>query len=440
VLSATDADNDTLTYSVVVGPGHGALSGTPPSLTYTPAGGYTGPDSFTFKANDTKADSNIATVSITVNEGTTPLLPSSFYGEIHFSDLPPGPGDQLDAFLPGNAAAVATTAIQMTGSTLTYTLNVPAGSKGASAEGDTITFVLEGRVVATHAWHVGTNVHLDFHPPQALPGGPYEGDRNTVIAFSGSANDWGSDVSTYQWDWDNDGTYDTTGRTPSHTWTSAGTYTVGLKVTDLQGGEGTATVQVKVNLGYVTHSWPLVAGWNLVSFDLHPLDTDIADVLASLAGNYDLVYAWDASGAHSSDGNWLKYTPTVSYDDTLLSLDETLGFWIRLTTADVLDVTGTIPTSTNIVLSTTAGGWNLVGFPSATSGSLPAIVQGHGVGTDYTLLYAYHANDPETPPDYWKLFDRTGATFANDLTALDDGWGYWIKVTATHTWNVVYAP
>jgi len=55
-----------LTYSVVDGPAHGTLTGTAPNLTYTPASGYSGPDSFTFIANDGLNDSNTATVSIDV--------------------------------------------------------------------------------------------------------------------------------------------------------------------------------------------------------------------------------------------------------------------------------------------------------------------------------------------------------------------------------------
>ena len=70
-LTATDPDGDPLTYSVVTGPAHGTLSGTAPKLTYTPNSGYTGPDAFTFKANDGKVDSNVATVSITVTPVTT---------------------------------------------------------------------------------------------------------------------------------------------------------------------------------------------------------------------------------------------------------------------------------------------------------------------------------------------------------------------------------
>lgn len=66
-LSGTDADpGDTLTSAVATSPAHGTLTGTPPALTYTPAAGYVGPDSFTFTVNDGHVDSAPATVSITV--------------------------------------------------------------------------------------------------------------------------------------------------------------------------------------------------------------------------------------------------------------------------------------------------------------------------------------------------------------------------------------
>src|SRR4029453_1887873 len=45
---------------------HGTLSGAAPTVTYSPAANYDGPDSFTFKANDGTSDSNVATVTITV--------------------------------------------------------------------------------------------------------------------------------------------------------------------------------------------------------------------------------------------------------------------------------------------------------------------------------------------------------------------------------------
>lgn len=67
LLVATDANNDSLTYTIISQPAHGTVSGAGQSLIYTPNLNYNGVDSFTFKANDGLLDSNIATVSINVS-------------------------------------------------------------------------------------------------------------------------------------------------------------------------------------------------------------------------------------------------------------------------------------------------------------------------------------------------------------------------------------
>jgi len=67
-LGIWDADGDPVTWILVSGPTHGSLSGTGAARTYTPDDGFSGTDSFTFKVNDGQADSNIATVTITVGE------------------------------------------------------------------------------------------------------------------------------------------------------------------------------------------------------------------------------------------------------------------------------------------------------------------------------------------------------------------------------------
>ena len=72
-LACTDADGDALTLSIVAAPGHGSLGSiNAGSVTYTPTGTYAGSDSFTFKASDGKADSNVATISITVGPASPP--------------------------------------------------------------------------------------------------------------------------------------------------------------------------------------------------------------------------------------------------------------------------------------------------------------------------------------------------------------------------------
>jgi hypothetical protein len=67
LLTGWDPNADAITYSVVLEPEHGTLSGMAPTLTYTPMEGYSGVDSFTFVVNDGILDSAAATVSIRIN-------------------------------------------------------------------------------------------------------------------------------------------------------------------------------------------------------------------------------------------------------------------------------------------------------------------------------------------------------------------------------------
>ncbi|MCI0379173.1 MAG: Ig-like domain-containing protein [Gemmataceae bacterium] len=73
-LVATDSDGDNLTYAIVATPAHGTVqvNVTTGAFIYTPNANYNGPDSFAFKANDGESDSNVATVTITVNAVNDP--------------------------------------------------------------------------------------------------------------------------------------------------------------------------------------------------------------------------------------------------------------------------------------------------------------------------------------------------------------------------------
>jgi len=87
-VSASDAENDTLTYSILTNPSNGTVSITNSLLgtfTYSPTINYNGSDSFTFTANDYNY-SDTATVSITItawNNYAPDLLPA-----VHLGHLP----------------------------------------------------------------------------------------------------------------------------------------------------------------------------------------------------------------------------------------------------------------------------------------------------------------------------------------------------------------
>ncbi|MEY2580496.1 MAG: large repetitive protein, partial [Ilumatobacteraceae bacterium] len=74
-LSATDPNGDPLTYSIVTNGSRGTATVTNAATgayQYIPNAGVSGSDSFTFKANDGLADSNIATVSVTITAVVPP--------------------------------------------------------------------------------------------------------------------------------------------------------------------------------------------------------------------------------------------------------------------------------------------------------------------------------------------------------------------------------
>jgi VCBS repeat-containing protein/YD repeat-containing protein len=77
----TDPANADLSAVKVSDPAHGTLTlNADGSFTYTPEAGYTGSDSFTYKANNGAKDSNTATVTINVVKGNWPLYLKPYNG------------------------------------------------------------------------------------------------------------------------------------------------------------------------------------------------------------------------------------------------------------------------------------------------------------------------------------------------------------------------
>ena len=83
LVNDTDAETDKLTATLVTGPAHGTLvlnaDGT---FNYVPTAGYSGTDSFTYKASDGLLQSAVATATITVTE-SAPVAVSDSYTIAH---------------------------------------------------------------------------------------------------------------------------------------------------------------------------------------------------------------------------------------------------------------------------------------------------------------------------------------------------------------------
>ncbi len=162
-------------------------------------------------------------------------------------------------------------------------------------------------------------------------------------------------------------------------------------------------------------SVPLALGWNLASVPIVPESPAITDVLASIAGKYAVVHAWDAASQ-----NWRTYNPALPpQGQTLLMLDEKTAFWILMTEPATLTVSGAPPSATSQTLHV---GWNLLAYPSATPRPVADALA--SIAGKYTVVWAYRAGEPQP----WRHYDPS-APFGNDLDVLEPGRGYWLRAT-----------
>ena len=80
----------------------------------------------------------------------------------------------------------------------------------------------------------------------------------------------------------------------------------------------------------------LCAGWNLISWPGNA-PTPVATALATIVGQYNLVYAYTAADANDP---WKKYDPAAPFPflNDLNQLEPGKGYWIRTTQATTLIV------------------------------------------------------------------------------------------------------
>ena len=91
----------------------------------------------------------------------------------------------------------------------------------------------------------------DTPPVAAFTVSASSGAAPLTVAFDAAgSHDPDGTITSYQWDWNNDGTYDATGQTATHTFgvADSGVQTVRLKVTDNGGASTTTTSLIKVGV------------------------------------------------------------------------------------------------------------------------------------------------------------------------------------------------
>ncbi|MBA1340637.1 MAG: hypothetical protein C5S40_00685 [ANME-2 cluster archaeon] len=164
-----------------------------------------------------------------------------------------------------------------------------------------------------------------------------------------------------------------------------------------------------------TYSIELTPGWNLISLPLVQANTSVQAVLSSIDGSWDVVKYYDT--ADPADP-WKTYRPGASTND-LVNIDNTMGFWLHVTTGTNLTSYGQCPSDESISLKV---GWNLVGYPTQNSRLASAALA--GTGADIISIYNGTAS--------YLIEDKTDLS----TVTMRPGEGYWVHVPADTMWTV----
>lgn len=284
---SSDPEGQALTYTWTFGDG---ATATGPSVTHT----YQSAGVFSVELTVRDTEGGTSTASTTATIATANRAPVA------------------DAGGPYTGDAAQTLTLSASGSTdpdgdaLTYSWSLGDGSSAAGAVvrraystpgvySATVTVTDSRGATATDTAQV--TVRAINQRPVASVGGPYSGEVGRPIAFNGSgSSDPDQDTLTYAWTFGDGGS--ATGVSPTHTFGSAGSFSVTLTVTDGRGGSQSASTQVPIT---VPNQAPVarIDG---------PAEARVGDPLAYSASastdadNDLLTFAWSFGDGRSSTG------------------------------------------------------------------------------------------------------------------------------------------
>jgi hypothetical protein len=168
-----------------------------------------------------------------------------------------------------------------------------------------------------------------------------------------------------------------------------------------------------------TVSVPLSAGWNLAALPGKPLSGQAMDLFASLDGQLDRAYIYDAAR-----GAWRAYQPQGTGDSAVQDLREGQGVWVHMAGATPWEMSVQPLTTLTMELHQ---GWNLVGYSLLVGQDLAAAAA--PLGERLLLVYGHDGTNP------WSTF-LPAMSSASTLTRLEPGRGYWVKVSEACNWTL----
>jgi len=144
------------------------------------------------------------------------------------------------------------------------------------------------------------------------------------------------------------------------------------------------------------------------------LYNNLLDVFANLINNGNLEHGI------AFDNGTITYNPNIPFPWFLpFDLEDGFGYWVKVQNSDVLTVEGTC--IADDFLKPLDVGWNLIAYPPDDPQSPATYFADLISNGDLEFVMGF---DGEI-----KIFDPNQPAFLNTLQQLENGHGYWIKVT-----------
>lgn len=301
--SSSDPDGSITSFSWDLGNGT-TVTGENTTYSYSVGGTYT----VTLTVTDNSGNTNSTSIEITIHDGTPAADAGGVYGPAVANS------DVID--FDGSASYDTNTG----GSISTYDWNFGDGNT-ASGVSTSYTYTVSS---APDNYSVTLTVTDDdgktdtdttevrvHEAPVANAGNNKSAEEGVQVNFDASESydpDSDGSIVAYGWDWDNSGTYnDATGVTAANTWNTAGTYTVGLQVTDNDGAASTDEVTVTVVTAGSNLPPTADAGGPYGPILLSALPVSF-DGSGSTDDNSITIYSWNFGDTETSTGATVDHT------------------------------------------------------------------------------------------------------------------------------------
>ena len=287
-------------------------NGTVDSTNQSPSHQYTAADSYTVKltvTNTVGSDDEIKVGYITVTEPQQPIAA--------FTGTPTSGTAPLTVQFIDQSTGATSWEWDFDNDGIVDSTNQSPSHQYTAADTYTVKLTVTNTIGSDDEIKVGyITVNEPQQPPvAAFSGTPTSGTAPLTVQFA----DQSTGATSWEWDFDNDGTVDSTSQSPSHQYTAADTYTVKLMVTNTIGSDD------EIKVGYITvnepQQPPVAAFTGTPTSGNAPLTVQFTDQSTG-ATSWEWDFDNDGTVDSTSQSPSHQYTATGTYTVKLTAIND----------------------------------------------------------------------------------------------------------------------